>query len=356
MSENEKYSTIQQHQPLRIPASFDKQGRALILQLDEILDDIYRRFGRLRVEDLGTKLKDLILVKDEDGKYTSISTVAGELKVEIGDIDGVMTALGMTIEGIEMLGKYIKINTQSGTALLLDENGIDMQTPGKAHIHAANGSASSIIFGSDIENANFAVGDNGELMAKAISTPDLTVNGNKMPQIVVSESQPDGTGIVWVKPSSSTSKEWTYSPGDNEKYLNEGHDGIYWYREYDIPYAAADYLAGDLMYGVTAKFYVFSLSSPTNITFRAKLQNGSSWIDIGSVTQMAYSAGTTITLNVMMDAVAANVMNSVSDDDFIVRLETDYDRNKCQIVSSITMKAKNTSASGVSACSVFYIN
>lgn len=356
MSENEKYSTIQQHQPLRIPASFDKQGRALILQLDEILDDIYRRFGRLRVEDLGTKLKDLILVKDEDGKYTSISTVAGELKVEIGDIDGVMTALGMTIEGIEMLGKYIKINTQSGTALLLDENGIDMQTPGKAHIHAANGSASSIIFGSDIENANFAVGDNGELTAKAISTPDLTVNGNKMPQIVVSEIQPDGSGIVWLKPSSTSSKEWTYPPADNEKYLNTEGGTLACYRDYTIPYAAADYIAGDLLYGITVKLYVFSLSSATNITFKARLANGLSWIDIGSVTQMVYSAGTTITLNVMMDTVAANVMDSVSGGNFTVRLETDYDKNKCQIASSIALKAKNTSASGVSACSVFYIN
>ena len=351
----DKYSTIQQHQPLRVPASFDKQGRALIVQLDEIFDDIYRRFGRLRMEDMGKTFQQRI--KDDEGATAELQVGLGEIDLSVQGIDGVLTELGMTEDGIELTGgKYIRIKSGDTTALLLDEDGIDMQTAGKVKIHAQDASGSSIIFGTDVDTAKFVVDENGAMKAESVDAGTLSVNGNQVPQIVVSENRPDGTGIVWVKPSSSTSKEWTYSPGSSEKGLDEGQDGSYWYRNYRVRYAAADYLAGDLMYGITVKFYVFSLSSPTNITFRAKLQNGSSWIDIGSVTQMAYSAGTTITLNAMMNTVAANVMNSVSDDDFVVRLETDYDRNKCQIASSIALKAKNTSASGVSACSVYYIN
>ena len=349
----DKYSTIQQHQPLRVPASFDKQGRALIVQLDEIFDDIYRRFGRLRMEDMSKTFRQRIT--DDEGATAQLVVDMGEIGLSVEGIDGVLTELGMTEDGIELTGgKYIRIKSGDTTALLLDEDGIDMQTAGKVRIHAQDASGSSIIFGTDVDTAKFVVDENGAMKADSVDAGTLSVNGNQVPQIVVSENRPDGTGIVWVKPSSSTSKEWTYSP--SSVYLNEGQDGNYWYRDYRVSYAAADYLAGDLMYGITVKFFVFSLSSPTNITFRAKLQNGSSWIDIGSVTQMAYSAGTTITLNAMMNTVAANVMNSVSDDDFVVRLETDYDRNKCQIASSIVLKAKNTSASGVSACSVFYIN
>ena len=54
------YATIHQYQPLRAPKSFDREGRALILQLDEIFDDIYKRFGRLTREDLGEALNALL--------------------------------------------------------------------------------------------------------------------------------------------------------------------------------------------------------------------------------------------------------------------------------------------------------
>ena len=51
-------ATIQQHQPLRVPSGWDKQEKALIVQLDEILDDIYRRFGRLKLSDMGKQMQD----------------------------------------------------------------------------------------------------------------------------------------------------------------------------------------------------------------------------------------------------------------------------------------------------------
>ena len=51
------YSTMQQYAPLRVPSSFDQQGKALIVQLNETFDDIYRRFGRLRLEDMGKEFR-----------------------------------------------------------------------------------------------------------------------------------------------------------------------------------------------------------------------------------------------------------------------------------------------------------
>lgn len=87
-----KYNTIQQYQPIRPPASFDRQGKQMVIQISEIFDDIYRRFGRLDMNDMSKKFKVTI-----DGKYDRISGI------EI-DEDGV------SITG----SKYVKIAADDG--------------------------------------------------------------------------------------------------------------------------------------------------------------------------------------------------------------------------------------------------
>ena len=79
----DKYSTIQQHQPLRVPQSFDKQARALIIQLDEIFDDIYKRFGRLKPSDFGSQLQELVLIEGDDGKYVSVKQTVDGIETDI---------------------------------------------------------------------------------------------------------------------------------------------------------------------------------------------------------------------------------------------------------------------------------
>jgi len=108
----DKYSTIQQHQPLRVPSGWDRQEKMLVVQLDEIFDDIYRRFGRLRTEDLGDKLKNLILLKDDDGNYTSISAAIGEITLEVGNKYDKVSGITINSSGIDIVGdKYVKIES-----------------------------------------------------------------------------------------------------------------------------------------------------------------------------------------------------------------------------------------------------
>lgn len=38
-------ATIKQHEPVRVPAGWSGQGKDLIIQLNRILDDIYRQLG-----------------------------------------------------------------------------------------------------------------------------------------------------------------------------------------------------------------------------------------------------------------------------------------------------------------------
>lgn len=71
---SEKYTTIQQHEPLRIPSGWTEQERRLIAQLEEIFDDLYRRFNRIRMEDLNKSLRQMI-TSSSDGLTTLESRV-----------------------------------------------------------------------------------------------------------------------------------------------------------------------------------------------------------------------------------------------------------------------------------------
>lgn len=173
------YSTIQQHQPLRVPQGWNQQEKMLILQLDETFDDIYKRFGRLRLEDMGTAFRKRI--DDYDGHFSDIDQdlekvtitvgkkartysqddaptgsaddplVEGDLWIDTNDnnklyrYDGsawqaspfsdpdkytVQSDIAITSNGVEVTGnKYIKLFT-SGTYVNMDASGIVMDGVG----------------------------------------------------------------------------------------------------------------------------------------------------------------------------------------------------------------------------------
>ncbi len=351
------YSTIQQHQPLRVPSSFDKQGRALIVQLDEIFDDIYKRFGRLKVSDLGSNLQELVLIKNEDGKFVSLTATIDKIDAQIADCYGVQSGIDIIPEGIEVSGgKYVKIKAGDSTAVLLDDNGIDMQTAGKAFIHAKDASASAIIFGTDMENANFAVDINGDTISRTLTTEALTLAGCEMPGIIVSESQPSGRNVLWVKPTSNAMKQWGYYP--TSRVINTQGGTLTYYRDYTIPYSADDYLAGDLYYGIRARLYVYHNSQMAGIPegrLKARLKNGNSWIELGQTAHKTFYSNGYATLDVNLSALNDNVMN-VSGGSFTIRIETDIYWGNCRLADeNIIFRARANSASGAAPCALYYL-
>jgi hypothetical protein len=50
-----------QHQPLRVPSSFGPDGRAFVIQTNELMDDIYRRLTNIQqsLKDLDARVKAL---------------------------------------------------------------------------------------------------------------------------------------------------------------------------------------------------------------------------------------------------------------------------------------------------------
>ena len=88
----QSYYTIRQRNPLRVPSSFNEQERSLVIQLEGIFDDIYKKFGRLGMDDMSGEFKFVI-----NNKYDKISGIT------------------ITDEGVNITGsKYVKISADDG--------------------------------------------------------------------------------------------------------------------------------------------------------------------------------------------------------------------------------------------------
>ena len=169
----EKYSVIQQHQPLRVPSSWGKQEKAFVMQLEEVLDDIYRRFGRLRLEDLSRVFRDRLT--DDEGNIA-------ELIVDYGQIQ------------IDVRNKYDKVN-----GITIDEDGI--LVTGSKYVKIASGGTF------EVDSTNFKIdSDNGLLKSGSWKFDDkgltwLDSNNNTAFRLTTytSESQMNSPGIYYTK-------------------------------------------------------------------------------------------------------------------------------------------------------------
>lgn len=114
----DKYSTIQQHEPLRVPSPWGQQERRFVVQLEEILDDLYRRFNRLRLTDFTPKVQEEIQSAIEEGGKVSVLThdVNG-LKHEMYDNDGSVSTLSNTVDGLNSTVQAVdgRVSTLSNT-------------------------------------------------------------------------------------------------------------------------------------------------------------------------------------------------------------------------------------------------
>lgn len=117
------YSTIQQHQPLRIPAGWGTQERRLIAQLEEVLDDIYRRFGRLRWDDLGKALQQRFV--SADGKVSQLEQTAEQFEIKLSELgtpeELINAILRIDHDGIYMQGGEVNMQTDTFAVTSLED-------------------------------------------------------------------------------------------------------------------------------------------------------------------------------------------------------------------------------------------
>ncbi len=116
-----KYVTIQQHEPLRTPGGWNAEEKKLIMQLEEIFDDIYRRFNRISLKDLSPEVRSMIKAMSSDFTelWTKIEQTANQIeqKANKQDVDKLTdlvrefeTTVRQTAEKIELLATKEELN------------------------------------------------------------------------------------------------------------------------------------------------------------------------------------------------------------------------------------------------------
>lgn len=155
----DKYSTIQQHQPLRVPEGWSRQEKALIVQLDETFDDIYRRFGRLRMEDMSKSFRKQI--EDDEGNIAQIALDISGLTTRVGNAEGDISALQVRAGNIEIsvANKYDKIS-----GITITTAGIDVS--GSQYVKIASGGTF------EVDSTNFKISSTDKKMVSGNWTFD----------------------------------------------------------------------------------------------------------------------------------------------------------------------------------------
>jgi hypothetical protein len=90
----ESNKNIHQYEPLRVPKNWGTEERKVLLQLTDILDDIYRRYGRLRLEDLASSLRTEIT--DATGNIATLTQSADGLLSRVENIEGSYSTIEQT--------------------------------------------------------------------------------------------------------------------------------------------------------------------------------------------------------------------------------------------------------------------
>ena len=94
-------STIKQHEPLRTPKGWGEQEKRFIAQLEEVLDDLYSRFGRLKEKDLSLPLRQSIMRSSEG--VSDLRQTAKDFTATFKAIGAVEEATGITKIGADGL-------------------------------------------------------------------------------------------------------------------------------------------------------------------------------------------------------------------------------------------------------------
>jgi len=125
-----RYTTIHQHPPLRTPPGWGSQEKQLIAQLEELFDDVYRRFGRLRLQDLGDPLAQTITdtsagvdqaARDIVDVGESVAYLERDLTVVTEDVTVIAKNMEFKADRIE-LDAYVKITDLEADVLEVMES------------------------------------------------------------------------------------------------------------------------------------------------------------------------------------------------------------------------------------------
>lgn len=176
------YPTIQQHEPLRIPSNWGTPEKRLIAQLEEIFDDIYRRFGRLKLSDLSESLR------------REVSSAIDGVKTHSTLIEQNAKAIELKADGVKQEDGSVAAQAVSTSSVKVTANGVDITTDGTF----------------TVDGANFSVDADGRVTASGAVIDGVVRSNGALTltqlDIHIGEDEPEvkRKGMVWIKPGKST--------------------------------------------------------------------------------------------------------------------------------------------------------
>lgn len=123
MANKPKYSTIQQHQPLYAPKGWNEEEKRFVRTLQGILEDIYKRYGRLGMNDLSKVFRGTVngLESDMGAVQGNVTTLAGafeQLNTAVATLNAAKLAKAELLDAVYPIGSlYMSVNAADPNTL-----------------------------------------------------------------------------------------------------------------------------------------------------------------------------------------------------------------------------------------------
>ena len=272
-----KYTTIQQHEPLRVPSGWGQQERAFIAQLEALFDDVYRRFNRIRMRDLSEPLQSTIQ-ESADG-VTEVKTSIVQTNAQIAlKLDKTSPSVGV-----------------SNSAILINTDGIHLNSEGSI----------------DVDGGTVNIKSGSSLTMQAVTDEDATINGGMIwhaKNLVVSTSAPTNPkpGLIWIKPIAASSQAVTETVYYNGTWTGDALNNSAFASPVNIPcYGVAQGAAPSGSYSCqyTVKVYFWKSAAIHSANAHVYLSNTAGGMDVDCGSQTFTASGwfeKTVTSNVWL--------------------------------------------------------
>ena len=272
-----KYTTIQQHEPLRVPIGWGQQERAFIAQLEALFDDVYRRFNRIRMRDLSEPLQSTIQ-ESADG-VTEVKTSIVQTNAQIAlKLDKTSPSVGV-----------------SNSAILINTDGIHLNSEGSI----------------DVDGGTVNIKSGSSLTMQAVTDEDATINGGMIwhaKNLVVSTSAPTNPkpGLIWIKPIAASSQAVTETVYYNGTWTGDALSNSAFASPVNIPcYGVAQGAAPSGSYSCqyTVKVYFWKSAAIHSANAHVYLSNTAGGMDVDCGSQTFTASGwfeKTVTSNVWL--------------------------------------------------------
>lgn len=333
-----KYTTIQQHEPLRVPSGWGQQERAFIAQLEALFDDVYRRFNRIRMRDLSEPLQSTIQ-ESADG-VTEVKTSIVQTNAQIAlKLDKTSPSVGV-----------------SNSAILINTDGIHLNSEGSI----------------DVDGGTVNIKSGSSLTMQAVTDEDATINGGMIwhaKNLVVSTSAPTNPkpGLIWIKPIAASSQAATETVYYNGTWTGDALSNSAFASPVNIPcYGVAQGAAPSGSYSCqyTVKVYFWKSAAIHSANAHVYLSNTAGGMDVDCGSQTFTASGwfeKTVTSNVWLGNGGTIFITVVKDEaDFAVYKNKPFSVNAA--LTGYTESGGGTSpdpdpptpVSGFVPCDVYY--